>query len=119
MAYVIHRDYTLGKLLKARAALAQTQIVGGPTGEPASYAAYLEFGTSKAPARPFLRPAATASRAFMPALARACLNRYVKTGQLSTGAMEEALASTIRALILAQGLVQTGALLRSIQAQRG
>lgn len=117
MAYVIHQDYTLGKLLKARAALAQTQIVGGPVGEPASYAAFLEFGTRNTPPRPFLRPAASASRAFAPILARAALNRYVKTGRLNTNDLEEALAEAIRAMILSQGLVKTGALLASIQAK--
>lgn len=119
MARTIYTDYTLGKVIKAKAALARETVVGGPTGEPTSYAGYLEYGTSRTPPRPFLRPAVEDLRPFMGKLAAACVNRAVKTGTLSTAAMQDALVEAIRANIRAQGLVKTGALLASIRATGG
>lgn len=119
MARTIYKDYTLGKVVAAKAKLAREVITAGPTGEPASYAAFLEYGTSRTPPRPFLRPAVADVAPFMGRLAAACVNRAVKTGTLSTAAMQDALVEAIRANIRAQGLVRTGALLASIRATGG
>lgn len=120
MARVLYTNIWLGDLVKAKAQLAQTQVEAGPTGEPATYAPYLEYGTSRMAARPFLRPAVEAVKPILARLAQGAVSLAMRSGggAPQTQHLQAALVEAIRAEIRAQGLVRTGALLASIRSER-
>jgi hypothetical protein len=117
---MIYTKLWLDDLVKAKAALAQTQVEAGPTGEPATYAPYLEYGTSKMAARPFLRPAVEMVKPILARLAHGAVSLSMRSGggQPQTQHIQAALVQAIQDQIRAQGLIKTGALLASIRAER-
>lgn len=120
MARVLYTNIWLDDLVRAKAKLAQTHVEAGPTGEPATYAPFLEYGTSKMAARPFLRPAIESLRPLLANLANGAVALSMRSGggAPQTQHLEAALVEAIRTQIRLQGLVRTGALLASIKATR-